>query len=131
MYLPNSKRTMRFNPSPAMRELRGNCTGPFPVEMANQTGVPVDIDGVVSMSGRQVMAGADLIEGASFVTCPNVYIDPLSPEYRGAPWLNEAAEVADALGLELRLSDFAPDATGPMRELVQHIIAERRRRSIQ
>ena len=131
VYLPNSRRTMRFSPSPEMRALRGNCTGPFPVELANQTGEPVDVDGVVSVSGTQVMAGADLIEGASFVTCPNAYIDPLSPEYRGAPWLNEAAEVANALGLELRLSDFAPDATGPMRELVQHIIAERQRKGIQ
>ncbi len=130
VYLPNSKRRMTFAPSPEMRALRGNCTGVFGEDMAQATGEEPDADGIITVSGLQVMAGGMHIKDARFMTCPNAYIDPLSPAFRGAPWLEEATEIAGALGLDLRLSDFAPDATGPMRELVKHVISERQRRSM-
>lgn len=110
--------------------LRGNCGGPFDPELAALTKSVVDVDGVITMSGAQMMAGDTCIESASFTSCPNVHIDPLSPGYVGAPWLAHAIEVAGALAQEQRLADFYPDATGPLRKLVLHLMNERQRRAL-
>ena len=109
--------------------MRGNCTRPFSRELAEAYGVEPDIDGVVAMPARALMAGHDCMPSAAFTSCPNAYIDPLSPAFVGAPWLTEAHESAEALGLGLSLSEFAPGATSPFRKLVQHVVSERARRS--
>ena len=109
-----------------LRVLRGDCGGPISPDLP---GASVDVDGLAYVTGETALAGSQAIAEARYYSCPNVYVDPLSPAYEADSWLLEAFEGANGMSLDQRLSDALPNATRPMRQLVQHIQFERQRRA--
>lgn len=132
-----------FKPVAGMRELRGNCGGPFAKELATvhraaelreevvqlDDGKAVKVHEVV-VSGRQVLANwPGALKNAEFTYCPMVHLDPMSPAYEPLPWLEEAIAGARALGADMRLADVMPDVSQTGRELVMQVMHDQRARA--
>lgn len=132
-----------FTPSDHLREMRGNCGGPFSRALATQygaaeietetvathDGAEIELERVV-VTGKAVLANwPGALKGVRFSYCPMVHLDPMSPAYEPLAWLDEAIEGAQALGADMRLGDALPDVSQQGRRLVMRLIQEARARA--
>ena len=130
---------------PNLRELRGNCTGPFDPSVAARglrwgerddeeifgpDHEPVVIPRVRISAKHMLGNYSGALEGVYFESCPVRYFDDDSPCFEQPAWLVEAFNAAGAMSMELRLDDVLPDASPEMRQIALRVFAAQRRRAI-